>query len=167
MLLKRCWLTGPAGVDLTVMAPRGKAPPVRVSAVPSAGASTNKERPERSVSGSGTPLCWRLAPLFLWDPSVCPATWLTHSSKGHRAGRDGDVGGVPQSGGTGPCCQKKFYHPNKTKHMICIPGPSTIVWEPGRFPMTVFLSLMGEQKVSRQFKQCHRTTSWAKSKLFR
>uniref|UniRef100_G1P8U7 Capping protein inhibiting regulator of actin dynamics n=1 Tax=Myotis lucifugus TaxID=59463 RepID=G1P8U7_MYOLU len=25
---------------------------------------------------------------------------------------------------------------------------------------------MGEQKVSRQFKQCHRTTSWAKSKLF-
>ncbi|XP_029419459.1 cancer-related regulator of actin dynamics isoform X3 [Nannospalax galili] len=32
--------------------------------------------------------------------------------------------------------------------------------------MTVFLSLMGEQKVSRQFKQCHRTTSWAKSKLF-
>ncbi|XP_041527272.1 capping protein inhibiting regulator of actin dynamics isoform X2 [Microtus oregoni] len=32
--------------------------------------------------------------------------------------------------------------------------------------MTVFLSLMGEQKMSRQFKQCHRTTSWAKSKLF-
>ncbi|XP_053462029.1 capping protein-inhibiting regulator of actin dynamics isoform X2 [Nycticebus coucang] len=32
--------------------------------------------------------------------------------------------------------------------------------------MTVFLSLMGEQKVSRQFKQCHRTASWAKSKLF-
>jgi hypothetical protein len=51
--------------------------------------------------------------------------------------------------------------------MICIPGPSTILWEPGRFPMTVFLSLMGEQKVSRQFKQCHRTASWAKSKLFR
>ncbi|XP_073093668.1 capping protein-inhibiting regulator of actin dynamics isoform X2 [Manis javanica] len=38
--------------------------------------------------------------------------------------------------------------------------------ELGHFPMTVFLSLMGEQKVSRQFKQCHRTTSWAKSKLF-
>ncbi|XP_049645890.1 capping protein-inhibiting regulator of actin dynamics isoform X2 [Suncus etruscus] len=32
--------------------------------------------------------------------------------------------------------------------------------------MTVFLSLMGEQKVSKQFKQCHRRTSWAKSKLF-
>ncbi|XP_056658624.1 capping protein-inhibiting regulator of actin dynamics isoform X2 [Monodelphis domestica] len=31
--------------------------------------------------------------------------------------------------------------------------------------MTVFLSLMGEQKVSRQFKQYHRTTFWAKSKL--
>jgi hypothetical protein len=60
-----------------------------------------------------------------------------------------------------------IYHPNKMKHVICIPGPSTILWEHGRSPMTVFLSLMGEQKVSRQFKQCHRTTSWAKSKLFR
>ncbi|XP_076794799.1 capping protein-inhibiting regulator of actin dynamics isoform X3 [Arvicanthis niloticus] len=45
-------------------------------------------------------------------------------------------------------------------------GPSTVPWVHGHSPMTVFLSLMGEQKVSRQFKQCHRTTSWAKSKLF-
>ncbi|XP_074252255.1 capping protein-inhibiting regulator of actin dynamics isoform X2 [Saimiri boliviensis] len=80
--------------------------------------------------------------------------------------KTGNVGGVPPIRKNGKLnCHKKFY-PNKMKHMICIPGLSTILWDPGHFPMTVFLSLMGEQKVSRQFKQCHRTTSWAKSKLF-
>lgn len=101
MLLKKYWLTGPAGVELIVMAPQGKAPPVKVSTAPSAGASTNEELPEFSMSGPGMPLCGRHAPLFLWDPPVCPATWLTHSRKGHGAGRDRDVGGVPASGGTG------------------------------------------------------------------
>lgn len=78
----------------------------------------------------------------------------------------GDVGGSPESGGTGDGIAKKSYHPNKMKHMICIPGPSTILWEPGISHDSIFIP-DGEQKVSRQFKQCHRTTSWAKSKLFR
>lgn len=38
------------------------------------------------LSGSETLLCWRHAPLFQWDPSVYPATWLTSHRKGHHAG---------------------------------------------------------------------------------
>lgn len=36
------------------------------------------------------------------------------------------------------------------------PGPPIILWAVELFPMTVFLYLMGEQRVNRPSKQCHR-----------
>lgn len=92
-------------------------------------------------------LCWRHAPLFLWDTSICPATCLIHSRKGCSAGRDGLwVGSLKSGRARSWIAKRNFIILIKWSTWFAFQVLQLFYGNPGIFPWQYFYPWWGSRK---------------------